>query len=72
MLSLFPFLRPSRASQEAHILQLLSLFLMLEKQCPRKEANAGKNVSGFRAADRVGKVSVSPAAKSQMTVEIKQ
>ena len=45
---------------------------MLEKQDPRKEAKASKNLSGFRAADKIGKVPVSPASKSQMTVEIKQ
>lgn len=79
----FPFPSPSIAS--AFLLAFSNLeelaknpyfatvvSLMLGKPYPRREPKASKNVSGLRAVAKVREVSVSPAAKSQMRVKIKQ
>lgn len=79
----FPFPSPSFAS--AFLLSFSNLeelsknpyfaavvSLMLGKPYPRREPKASKNVSGLRAVAKVREVSVSPAAKSQMRVKVKQ
>lgn len=77
----FPFPSPSIAS--AFLLSFSNLeelaknpyfatvvSLMLGKPYPRREPKASKDVSGLRAVAKVREVS--PAAKSQMRVKVKQ